>query len=110
MIKKILKSIAISAMALTVIISHTACKSNETNETAGDPVSKTEFHLNTSCTIEIRNMETSKANDVIAKAFKECEKYENLLSRTVEGSDIYKINHSDGKPVKVSDDAKYFIE
>ena len=64
MIKKILKSIAISAMALTVIISHTACKSNETNETAGDPVSKTEFHLNTSCTIEIRNMETSKANDV----------------------------------------------
>ena len=45
MIKKILKSIAISAMALTVIISHTACKSNETNETAGDPVSKTEFHL-----------------------------------------------------------------
>ena len=110
MIKKILKSIAISAMALTVIISHTACKSNETNETAGDPVSKTEFHLNTSCTIEIRNMETSKANDVIAKAFKECEKYENLLSRTVEGSDIYKINHSDGKPVKVSDDAKYLIE
>lgn len=106
MLKKILKSIAISIMALTIIISHTSCKSNEP---VGNPVSKTEFHLNTSCTIEIRNMNEEKANDIITRAFNKCEDYENLLSRTVESSDIYKINHSDGKATKVSKDASYLI-
>jgi thiamine biosynthesis lipoprotein len=33
-----------------------------------------------------------------------CKKYENLLSKTLQGSDVYKINHANGQPVTVDDD------
>ena len=32
-----------------------------------------------------------------------CGEYENLLSRTVEGSDVWRINHANGQPVQVSE-------
>lgn len=35
-------------------------------------------------------------SDTLDGAFALCKEYENLLSRTVEGSDIYKLNRSDG--------------
>ena len=37
-----------------------------------------------------------------------CQKYENLLSRTKEGSDIYNINHSEGQSIEV-DPNTYFL-
>lgn len=37
-----------------------------------------------------------------------CQKYENLLSRTKEGSDIYNINHSEGQSIEVDPDT-YFL-
>lgn len=33
-----------------------------------------------------------------------CSYYDNLLSKTIPGSDIYRINHADGTPVSVSSD------
>ena len=41
---------------------------------------------------------------VLRDALEECGRYERLLSRTVEGSDVWRINHADGMPVEVSDD------
>ncbi len=41
---------------------------------------------------------------VLKDAMAECGRYEQLLSRTVEGSDVWRINHAGGKPVKVSED------
>lgn len=38
------------------------------------------------------------------RALEECKRYENLLSKTVEGSDVWKINHAGGQPVTVSDE------
>lgn len=43
-------------------------------------------------------------DDVLTGAMQLCKKYENLLSKTVEGSDVYKINHANGQPVTVSSD------
>ena len=37
-------------------------------------------------------------------------RYENLLSRTKEGSDIWRINHADGQPVAVSSETARLIE
>ncbi len=34
---------------------------------------------------------------------KMCSDFENLFSRTLEGSEIYRINHAQGQPVTVSD-------
>ncbi len=39
-----------------------------------------------------------------------CETYENLFSRTVEGSDIWNLNHADGKAVTVSDETIVLLE
>ena len=41
---------------------------------------------------------------VLKDALEECGRYEQLLSRTVEGSDVWRINHAEGEPVAVSDD------
>ena len=42
--------------------------------------------------------------DVLNDALEECGRYERLLSRTVEGSDVWRVNHAGGQPVEVSDD------
>ncbi|MBR6221568.1 MAG: FAD:protein FMN transferase [Clostridia bacterium] len=41
---------------------------------------------------------------VLQDALAECGRYEGLLSRTVEGSDVWRINHAGGQPVQVSED------
>ena len=41
---------------------------------------------------------------VLKDALEECGRYEQLLSRTAEGSDVWRINHADGGAVEVSDD------
>lgn len=38
-----------------------------------------------------------------------CEKYENMLSKTIEGSDVYNINHAKGEWVKVDPDTVELI-
>ena len=39
---------------------------------------------------------------VLQDALQECGRYERLLSRTIEGSDVWRINHALGQPVEVS--------
>ena len=58
------------------------------------------FYLDTVITL------TAYTNDkqVLKDAMAECGRYEKLLSRTVEGSDVWRINHADGKAVEVSED------
>ena len=41
---------------------------------------------------------------ILKDAMSECGRYEKMLSRTLEGSDVWRINHADGAPVEVSDD------
>lgn len=38
---------------------------------------------------------------VLEDALKECGRYEQLLSKTIEGSDVWRINHAGGEPVEV---------
>lgn len=91
MYKKIIPII----FCIAVIITQVSCVSKET-------VSKTDFYLNTTCTIEIQGMSKSEAEQIIDLAFKECARYEKLFSRTLDGSDIYSINNSKGQPIEVS--------
>ena len=46
----------------------------------------------------------TESSQVLKDALQECGRYEKLLSRTVEGSDVWRINHAEGAPVEVSDD------
>ena len=58
------------------------------------------FYLDTVITL------TAYAEDsqVLKDALTECGRYEQLLSRTVEGSDVWRINHAESGTVEVSDD------
>lgn len=93
-----------------------------------DPVTKESFYFDTVCQITVYGIQasgaagakqessvseeeaeqsgtsfSSAAEDVITQAFALCSDYEKLLSKTKEGSDIWNINHADGKPVACDD-------
>ena len=63
-------------------------------------LSEVGFYLDTVITL------TAYAEDkqVLKDAMDECGRYEQMLSRTVEGSDVWRINHGNGEPVEVSED------
>ena len=48
------------------------------------------------------DMSEKNAENAIDDAFSLCADFENLISMTKESSDIYRINHSGGKPVECS--------
>ena len=47
---------------------------------------------------------------ILKDALEECGRYEQKLSRTIEGSDVWKINHAEGQPVEVSDDTVAILQ
>ena len=64
------------------------------------------FYMNTFITF------TAYVDDeeVLKDALRECGRYDRLLSRTQEDSDVWRINHAEGKPVTVSDDTIRILE
>ena len=64
------------------------------------------FYLDTVITL------TAYAEDsqILKDAMSECGRYEQMLSRTIEGSDVWQINHADGNPVEVSDDTAAILQ
>ncbi len=70
------------------------------------PVTKESFYFDTICQITVYGMKESEeasfssaAEAAITDAFSLCSEYERLLSKTVEGSDIWNVNHAEGEPV-----------
>ncbi len=70
------------------------------NKKALPKLTEVGFYLDTVITLTAY-VENSQ---VLKDALDECGRYERLLSRTVEGSDVWRINHAEGRPVEVSDD------
>ena len=88
------KHLSFILIIATIICLFTGCNNqNKTTE-------KTGFYFDTVITITLYGSE-KEMSPILAQCFKQCETYENLLSRTREGSDIYNINHANGKPVIV---------
>lgn len=101
--KNAVRALALVFLMVLVIISQTGCGNKE-------PVSKTDFCLNTTCEITLYDVSGSRGEEILNEAFKKVREYENLLSRTVKDSDVYNINHSQGKTVTVSDDTAAVLE
>lgn len=72
-----------------------------------EPIVRTGFYFDTVIRITIYD---SNKEDCLDTCFELAQKYENMLSPTVEGSDIWKINHSNGEPVEVSDETVMLLE
>lgn len=105
------KVLVILLTVIIFIIPQLGCNTKTNNE----GIAKTSFHLDTVCTITVYSMEgveelsseeqRKEAIEVITEAFGLCDDYEKILSKTIEGSDIYRINHGRGAAVEVSDTA-----
>jgi thiamine biosynthesis lipoprotein len=44
------------------------------------------------------------SHSTLTEAMAQCEKYDSLLSKTVTGSDVWKLNHAKGEAITVSND------
>ncbi len=47
---------------------------------------------------------------LLQEALEECGRYEQMLSRTIEGSDVWRVNHAEGRPVEVSGETIEILE
>ncbi len=74
---------------------------------ATQPITYTDYYFNTVVNLTFYN---SRDAILAEECFEICAEYENLLSRTIEGSDVWNINHSNGEPVTVSDETYELIE
>lgn len=72
-----------------------------------EPITKSGFYFDTLIQITIYDSNDMK---LIEQCFAYCKDFENLVSRTKEGSDIYRINHASGIPVEVSDTTIELLE
>ena len=63
-------------------------------------VSRVGFFLDTVITLTAYTDNES----LLEEGLEECGRYERILSRTVEGSDVWRLNHANGTPVEVSED------
>ena len=70
-----------------------------------EPVTETGFYLDTVVQITLYDInDRTSCIENIRECFTLIDNYEHLFSTTIEGSDIWNINHSSGNPVTVSDD------
>ncbi len=84
------------AVLLAVLFLCTGCS----GEKIPPKLSEVGFYLDTVITLTAY----TEDKQILKDALQECGRYEQLLSKTVEGSDVWKINHAEGAPVEVSDD------
>lgn len=73
-----------------------------------EPISDSRFMLDTIVTISLYD---TTDESILNGAFSLCQQYENLLSKTKEGSEIYQFNHrTNNQPVKVSNDTAQLLQ
>ena len=118
--KRIAKKILVLLLTAVLIIPQAACSANGGGQKEGTsgsgqaaaaddekeirgPVTGQDFHFDTVCQITIYSMDhmtQAAADDALEQAFALCGTYEDMLSKTLEGTDIYRINHAGGGPVE----------
>lgn len=125
--RKFMKQAAALLLALTFIIPQMGCSSNGQNQNYAG-ISKTGFYLDTICAITVYGVnpesvlghelaaaadeaeQTRLVHQLITDAFLECDRYEKLLSKTIESSEISQINDAAGQTVEVSTETAEVIE
>lgn len=86
-------------LCLSLLLS--GCQSNK----APAKQSTVVFYFDTVVTITVY----SDDENILSGLEEECLRYENMLSKTVEGSDVWNINHANGQRVKVNEETRQLI-
>lgn len=83
------------------------------------PVSRDNYFMDTTCNISVYSTGTRhglpvlsrrKANQAIDRAYERLQALDKTLSKTCEASDVYRLNHSSGEALKVSQDTLNVIK
>lgn len=80
----------------------TSCSSKNT-----EPTSYVDTLFDTIISIQIYD---NVSDDIVSECMKLCRKYENKFSRSNTSSEIYRLNHSNGKTVTLSDETIELLE
>lgn len=97
--KKKLAAILIPVILIGLIVAVAITRKVKSEYTdTGVSISDSDFFFDTVITITLYN---DSDPSLIEDCFDLCSEYESLLSRTVEGSDVWNINHAGGKPTEV---------
>lgn len=90
-----------SAPIMLIIILTASILAGCSQRPTTDPIVRTGFYLDTVIQLTVYN---ESEVPYIDECFALAEMYENMLSPAIEDSDLWKINHSKGKPVTVSEE------
>lgn len=93
--------IIFSVFLLLLPVFFTGCNRRE------EPISKTGFYFDTVITVTLYD---ASATEELEECFSLAEKYENMLSATREGSDIWNLNHAAGNATEVSEETAALIQ
>ena len=88
--------VAITIMILTL----SGCANQQEKASDVQKQTKVGYYLDTVITLTAY----TDRPELLEKGLEYCGEYEKMLSRTVEGSDVWNINHAEGKTVTVSDE------
>lgn len=106
------KTLTLIFTALLCFFIISGCQKNDnTNGTVyNPPVSSTSFMFDTVTNITIYSAKTEDdPEEILTDVTKICNELEKKLSKTIEGSDVNRINKSKGEPVEVSDETAELI-
>lgn len=98
------------ALALTAVLLSglSACSGTVKPSPTPTPQKKSQvgFYFDTVVTMEVYTDDATLLSDAQA----ECQRYDNLLSKTVEGSDVWNINHANGERIAVAPETREILE
>lgn len=97
--------ISIGIVMLSMIGCSSKYNGNQGNKL--EPISKTAFKLNTMVTITLYD---STSEEILDGALAVCDKYENIYSRTLETSELYKLNNKTLEKKEGSKDSYYISD
>lgn len=97
--------ISIGIVMLSMIGCSSKYNGNQGNKL--EPISKTAFKLNTMVTITLYD---STSEEILDGALAVCDKYENIYSRTLETSELYKLNNKILEKKEGSKDSYYISD
>ena len=101
------KSILILLLCLAMLLSACQNSSQPVQSGSSEPEkqSRVVFYFDTVVTITAYTDD----DELLSEVELECLRYENLLSKSIEGSDVWNINHAEGKRVPVSEETRKLI-
>ena len=104
--KKRLLGLALSALLLSGLAACGPVAVPPTATPAPPLKSQVGFYFDTVVTMQVYTDDEALLSDAQA----ECQRYDDLLSKTHEGSDVWRINHADGQRVAVAPETREILE